>query len=142
MSPLGVSLDDQLRLDGAFVTIDGVPADLTGPVSVNAGADIAVTLLWQAVNQTAESYTVFVHLLDLDGRLIAQHDGVPLFGTRPTTSWVPGERLLDLHEFAVPLDITNREGMLVVGLYNSETLERQLFDNGHDEVPIASISLE
>jgi hypothetical protein len=99
-----------------------------------------VTLLWQTESSVAENYTVFVHLLAEDGSLIGQHDGVPLFGTRPTTTWQPDEAYLDLHTLTVPGAAALTTAQLVVGMYHSETIERQLFDNGRDAVPILAVT--
>jgi len=43
-------------------------------------------------------YVVFTHLLSegMD-RLVAQHDGLPVEGRRPTTGWVQGEAIVDAH---------------------------------------------
>ncbi|MEZ4517400.1 MAG: hypothetical protein R3C44_11415 [Chloroflexota bacterium] len=56
------------------------------------------------------------------GRSNAQHDGTPRDGSRPTTTQQPGERLLDRHTLTVPLDAVG-SGRLVVGLYDSETVD-------------------
>ena len=89
-----------------------------------------------------EDYTVFVHLLDENGVLIAQHDGVPLSGMRPTSTWTKGERLLDLHEFRIPAEITATTGQLITGMYQTESLDRQIFSNDRDVIPIGSIRFE
>jgi len=64
------------------------------------GPAVPLTLYWRAINSgpISTSYTVFTHLLTEDGaRLVAQHDGLPQEGSRPTTSWVPREIIIDPH---------------------------------------------
>ncbi|MFZ0545644.1 MAG: hypothetical protein WAM60_09410, partial [Candidatus Promineifilaceae bacterium] len=82
--------------------------------------------------------TVFIHILSEDGRLIAQHDTAPAFGTRPTSSWVVGEQILDKHRLTIPIDPVSN-GTIVVGLYNSATLERQPFDDGELDLWLADV---
>jgi hypothetical protein len=82
---------------------------------------------------------MFVHLLDEQGRLLAQHDGVPAWGTRPTTLWPVDEWVLDGHRLVVPEEATAVAGRLVVGMYHTETVTRQLFANGEDGWVIAEV---
>ena len=86
-------------------------------------------------------YTVFVHILGPDGQLIAQHDGTPATGTRSTTSWLAGEVILDKHPFHLPADLPPGQGILVTGIYDSETLERQSFADGRDALLLATLNL-
>ncbi|MDQ7030518.1 MAG: DUF2079 domain-containing protein [Ardenticatenia bacterium] len=53
-----------------------------GPV--RAGSTYTVTLQWRAGGPTPVPLTVFTQLLDGNGRLVAQHDGPPAGGLRPT----------------------------------------------------------
>ena len=141
LAPLDLPLGGLLRLEGAHVTVNGSPARLDGgELGLPAGASLRVTLLWHAQAETSESYTVFVHLVGEDGRLVAQHDGTPVFGTCPTWTWKPGDRLLDRHDLTVPAGATGR-GTLVVGLYHSQTLQRQCFADGRDAIPLAAVRL-
>jgi len=85
-----------------------------------------VTLYWRAARTVMEDYTVFVQLLDQDGRLVAQHDGQPLYGYLPTGSWSPGEVIPDRHPLLLPLpqDLPSGRYRLVAGMYVLDTLER------------------
>lgn len=83
-----------------------------GNVAVLEGYDIVATdvltteevgliLYWRALEgATAQDYLVFTHLLapEPDPFLVAQHDGVPAAGARPTTSWEAGELIVDYHQ--------------------------------------------
>jgi len=44
-------------------------------------------------------YVVFLHLLDEKGQIVAQRDIAPAGGTRPTSGWIAGEVVVDLHTF-------------------------------------------
>jgi hypothetical protein len=83
-----------------------------------------------------------VHLMAADGSLLAQHDGVPLFGTRPTTTWRPGESFLDRHTFTVPRNTPFTAAQLLVGMYDSESIERQVFENGQDAISVARVEVD
>jgi 4-amino-4-deoxy-L-arabinose transferase-like glycosyltransferase len=80
---------------------------------------LPVTLLWRAEAEMDESYTVFVHLFDAEGKKVGQGDGPPAMGDYPTTFWSPGEVLVDTHlvilDGSLPAD-----GYLLVGLYRLE----------------------
>jgi hypothetical protein len=95
--------------------------------------------MWSAAETPPENYTVFVHLLAEDGSLVAQHDGPPLFGTRPTTTWNSGEQLLDQHELVVGETSFAGNGRLLVGMYRSDTLERLPFANGETVLELTPV---
>ena len=81
-----------------------------------------VTLVWQAGAGGAEtSYTVFVHLLDSQGRLIAQSDAVPAGGTRPTSGWRSGEYIVDVHRLRFNDLAQPGAARLIVGMYDART---------------------
>ncbi|MCB0033302.1 MAG: hypothetical protein KDE51_04760, partial [Anaerolineales bacterium] len=65
-------------------------------------------------------YTVFIHVLDKQGNLVAQQDSMPQAGGWPTTCWRPDEIVTDRHS----LTVTSGNYELVMGLYWFETGER------------------
>ena len=79
------------------------------------GGGLLLTLYWQATGSPERDYTVFVHLLDGAGQILAQGDGPPLGGGYPTSYWRHGEVLADAH----PIDFDGPPGdyRLLVGLY-------------------------
>ncbi len=139
--PLAGSVDQALTLESALVTVNGRPLDHRQPLPVSAGSEIQTTLIWTTLRETSQSYTAFVHLLDQNGQLLAQHDGIPVGGTRPTTTWRAGETLLDVHDLVVP-EGAQGSGRLIVGLYDSETLDRQELRPGQDALQILEIELK
>lgn len=88
------------------------------------GAPLEVALFWQPLAVTETAYLVFVHLTDAQGQIAAQSDGVPLNGLRMTTSWRPGEALVDRHTLWLPADLPPGRYDLWTGFYRSETFER------------------
>lgn len=103
---------------------------------VSPAQTLGLALVWRATETPTTSYRVFTHLLSDAGRVIAQHDDVPVDGARPTTSWVAGEYLLDTYQLQF-----NDEGQqyrgparLEVGFYDPQTGARVLTTNGADHV--------
>lgn len=142
VSPLQQSLGEKLRLNSVHIMADGQTVDpAAGVLSVTPGTTLHVTLLWQALAGTDDDYTVFVHLLAADGTLIAQHDGVPVQGTRHTSTWQPGELLLDRHLVVVPPQTAAQQATLAVGMYEMQTIERQTFAGGQDAIPLLQIEI-
>jgi len=128
---------DAFNLGAVHITHNGQPIDFSAPLELYPGDELAVTLLWRAQGAVEENYVVFVHLLDDSGQLAGQHDGIPLFGTRPTFSWNRGEELLDRHTMTVNT-IGKTTAQLVVGLYEAETAERLSTITGETTVSIFS----
>ncbi|UCC86726.1 MAG: DUF2079 domain-containing protein [Anaerolineales bacterium] len=95
------------------------------PGTGQAGRDLEVTLYWQALAPMDRDYTVFVHLVDRDGQLVAQHDSQPWWQMPlPTSTWQPGEELPDQHRLTLPPDLEPGTYYLQVGAYHWQTLER------------------
>jgi hypothetical protein len=71
------------------------------PATVDPARPVPIMLYWQALaSDIPTGYTVFVHLLADDGRLIAQSDAVPAGGARSTNEWLEGEYVSDTHEWS------------------------------------------
>ena len=103
------------------------------------GETLEVSLLWQARRPMTESYTVFVHLLDAQGRGWAQHDGVPFDGIYSTTRWTEGEMVRDTHVLTVPASLPAGRYLLRVGLYASATGNRLRLSSGSDSLAVAAL---
>jgi hypothetical protein len=86
-----------------------------------AGEMASLTLYWNAAAPPARDYTVFVHLSADDERIVAQHDGVPALGSRPTTSWRAGDVVADRVRLDMPVDAQPGQYRLWVGLYDPAT---------------------
>ncbi len=141
MIPLDATWGAAAHLRGYALLVNGHLPMGDSPWSLPAGANLQVTLLWEARASIPQDYTVFVHLLGADGRLLAQHDGAPVFGERPTSSWQAGELLLDRHELTLPPDLPAQAATLVAGLYRSDTLARWPLPDGRDTLPLGAISI-
>jgi hypothetical protein len=112
--PMDANLDNEISLVGY-----GLSPRL--PVE---GEDWKIVLYWRSEGPLFRDYTVFVHLVDSLGELVAQVDGPPLQGNYPTTFWTTGEHLRDVHYLTIPDHLPSDEYRLRVGLYGLETGER------------------
>ncbi len=89
-----------------------------------AGSSFEVTLYWHALQTPDRNYRVFVHLLDAEAQIVAQHDGTPGGGELPALGWLPGEYLADTHRLTLPSTLPAGEYSLEVGLYDPVTRQR------------------
>jgi hypothetical protein len=101
---------------------------------VTTAQPLQLTVRWRALQGTdTQSYLVFTHLLSEGGSLIAQHDGPPASGTRPTTGWVAGETIEDPHPLTFYDIAYTGSARIAVGLYDPAT-GRVLTETGDDYV--------
>ncbi len=112
--PLDVNIGDQMRLDGF---------DLD-PVQPEPGQPWEVTLYWTGLQPMPMEYTVFVHLVDEEGEIVAQGDAPPMGGDYPTTLWPVGQAVRDPHRIEVPEEVSSGRYELRVGVYRLDTGER------------------
>ena len=73
--------------------------------------------------------------------MVAQQDGIPLFGTRPTSSWQPGEQLIDRYELTIAADAPAQTAQLFVGMYDPVTGERQVFGGEETAVSLGMVQI-
>jgi hypothetical protein len=83
-----------------------------------------LTLYWRAEAPLAADYTVFVHLLDAAGNVVAQGDAPPRAGRYPTRWWEPGEIIADQHAIPLPVNLPAGEYRVRTGMYRPDTGER------------------
>ncbi|HUN10067.1 MAG TPA: DUF2723 domain-containing protein [Aggregatilineales bacterium] len=80
----------------AVVTADRIAV---GREQVMCSADsIRLDVAWIGPEPPARDYSVFVHLLDAAGNILAQADqATPVYGWRPVSGWLPGEIVRDVY---------------------------------------------
>lgn len=111
--------------------------------TVKRGESVRLTLYWRATDQVTARYTVFTHVVDANGQVVAQTDSQPLGGTSPTDAWQVGVTVVD--RYAIPLKPDAPAGSyeLRVGMYTWPDLARLLVTlNGQpagDDVPLATV---
>ena len=111
--------------------------------SSQEGSTVNLLLQWLATRPPETDYTVFVHLLDSGGNLVAQNDAYPTWLTpQPTSQWPLNQAVLDRHTITLPPPLPAGAYTLQVGLYNSQTLERLTLPNGDTALSIAEIEIK
>jgi hypothetical protein len=111
------------------------------------GKALVAILNWRAMERIGKDYTVFAHLVDAQGNLIAEYNAQPVNGKSPTSQWPLHRTVVD----AVVLSIADNAPLgdryrLEIGMYDVDTLERLFFvdDQGRpvaDKIVIGSFSI-
>jgi hypothetical protein len=125
------------------VTFTDEPFSLRGfslqPDQVKAGEEIELTLFWQADGPTQRPYTVFTHLTDEMGNLVAQQDSWPVNGRWPPTCWQAGERIIDTYIIKLPDSLPGGAYDLTMGMYDSQTGVRIPLRDGGNSYNLGTI---
>lgn len=85
---------------------------------------LQVSLTWHAFSNLPSTAHIFVHLLNLDGTLAAQHDSPPLMGLFPFWQWQVGDTVEDMHPIDLTTLVDRQKYALEIGLYDSDTGQR------------------
>ncbi|MCC6189481.1 MAG: glycosyltransferase family 39 protein, partial [Anaerolineales bacterium] len=117
---------DLTAADAPFAGGPRLAAYAFGPAVVSPGGVLYLTLQWQTDAPLAVDYTVFTHVLDADGQVLAQSDSQPVSGTRPTSGWAPGETISDRYALLLPTDAPPGQYLVQAGLYDWSTGQRLL----------------
>jgi hypothetical protein len=126
-------LFEQPALDVELGAQFGPTIRLAGLSADSSEGELEVTLVWESDEDILTSYTAFVHALDRQGNIIGQSDTIPAQGARPTTGWLPGEVILDMHRLAVEPGMVSA---LRIGLYNASSGVRVRLDDGSDALVV------
>ncbi len=114
--PLDLTLDTVDPSVDTVVHLCGFDLDHT---QATPGDTLHLTLYWQAEGPTYLDYTVFVHLVGPDGRPHGQVDRFPAGGDAPTTSWAPGQVIVDEIVLPVAADAPAGAYHIAVGMYDA-----------------------
>ena len=138
-APVGARLGEKIELLGYDAGSGAVGAS-DDALSLQPGEPLDLTLHWRAASTPGADYTVFVHLVDEEGRIAAQWDGQPLGGFAPTSSWRPGRAFAD--PVLLPLEgVPAGRYELYAGMYLAETGERLRTQGGKDRVKVAEVQI-
>jgi hypothetical protein len=102
------------------------------------GESLDLRLVWQALAETLEGYTVSVQLQAPDGRTVARHDAAPSNGRRPTTGWLAGEFVEDEHRLQILRQTERGRYRLAIAVYQSESWDLLLDSNGDRQVVLGT----
>ena len=107
------------------------------------GEALELTLYWQAREEIEQSYIVFTHLLDGEGNIQGQQDGIPAEGMYPTLSWLAGQVVEDKHRIPIAATAPAGSYRITVGMYEWDSLERlEAMDGDGNLLPEGQIVLD
>jgi hypothetical protein len=105
---VGANFDDGLQINGALINQPSAASDAT----------ICIELHWLATQTPSTDYTVFVHVLNAQGQLVAQSDLQPGGGFAPTSQWKANSTLMDRHGIILPTPLSAGAYQIIIGLYD------------------------
>jgi hypothetical protein len=125
---------------GEDTLLQGYAIDRT---SARPGDGLLLTFWWQALAASGDERSVLVQLIDRNGAIVAQADGPPARGGRPTSQWQSGDTVIDSRQVALPADLPPGEYTLVFGMYRWPSLERLPMRSGGTRQPddVARLSI-
>jgi hypothetical protein len=145
-NPRRVDLSQGIEVAGFQAQLVDVKGNARQYLPAAAGAGEPVTLqvavYWRASVTPAKDYTVFVHLYDATGKLLASHDGPPLYGYLPTSQWKTDEVVPDRHDIPLPVGLPAGIYRLLAGMYDAATGERLAATDARGSVIGDTIELE
>lgn len=86
--------------------------------------ELLLELYWESLQAVQDNYQVFVHILNANDDKLAQRDGQPVQWMRPTSTWRPGERIVDRYGMMLPADLPVGSYTIAVGLYDPVSGQR------------------
>ncbi len=116
---------DQIELTGAQLY----------PSTLRPGGTLCVDLNWRALKQPDGDYTVFVHLVDPNGQVVAQTDLQPQGGFSPTSQWTAGTPQIDRHGLILPDNLAAGDYTVRLGLYRSDDQSPLRVTRGENIMP-------
>jgi mannosyltransferase len=131
-----LNFGDDIQLD----RVDMMAGDL------QPGDIVQISLHWKTDDVLEQRYKVFLHLLDSEGQIVAQRDSEPGGGLALTTTWIPGETIVDNHGLLLPADAKPGTYTVLLGLYElSDPLVRlpiSLPEGERDAFPLATVMVK
>jgi hypothetical protein len=107
--PLEVTVGDGINLIGYDIL----------PEPVRVGGSLYIQYHWQVTAQPTTDWTIFNHVVDSGGNVVAGFDSQPGRGSLITPRWQAGWRVLDEYELTLPADLPPGDYMLRLGLYDA-----------------------
>lgn len=116
--PAGMPADD------GVIAHFGDQISLHGAQAERSGQELLLALAWYGERMPENDVTVFVHVYDDTGQLIAQGDGYPLSGLFPPWAWQQGDLVRDVRRVVLPEEMPTGHYAVAVGWYDTATGQR------------------
>ena len=143
--PVGRTIGRSMYLLGAEVAAQGSAGLLCSvgraPIELAPGQQIRVDLYWQAVATPGAERTVSVRIVDSAGVLVAQHDGWPGQGKKPTSWWQEGWRIRDVHYLSISPEAQPGPATLEVLVYDSQSQDIVPYEDGSEVTTVCDVAL-
>jgi hypothetical protein len=120
------------------IALNGYSVD-TSPIESQNELDLI--LFWESLGPVIRPYSVFTHLLNEDGELIAQEDNWPIQGRWPATCWKIGDEIVDEYKIELPNDMPPGQYTLSVGLYDAADGHRLQTEQGVDQIILSEVTI-
>ncbi len=131
-TPLPVTFGNTASLLGYRLPVD----------AVRPGQQLPVTLYWRGEQPTPTDYSLFLHLTDEQGLIIAQRDLFHGPGVFPTSQWPPGTQFADTYVLELPTTVyAPTQARLALGLYNHLDGARLPASTGGDSVTFGEVAV-
>lgn len=128
---------------GDTITFLGWDSDATASSNsmiAARGQSLGLDLFWRGDHTMQNSYTVFVHLVDPSGRVVADADSPPSQGDYPTDRWAADEKVRDRHVLKIPSDLAPGDYSVEIGMYLPSTGAR-LPIGTTDKIALTQVSI-
>ena len=130
---VGVSFGGEMRLLG-YDLLDG---------AAQPGEALRLRLYWQSVIAMDRNWSIFVHVVDEAGIIVAQRDRYPGNGALATTLLAPGQTWADDYVIPIPdAAYAPSAAQIVVGLYDLADGARPVTADGSDALRLAPVQIE
>ena len=90
---------------------------LEGYTLTPSSQGLEILLFWRAIENPDADYTLFVHVVDGDDRIVAQKDGEPLSGRYSTSLWSPRDLFVEERFFP---SVPEGEYRIYIGWYTHQ----------------------
>ncbi len=126
------------------VTFDQVLLNFAPDSTLETGQTVVVTIPWQVRETPDQDWSVFLHLMDEDGVVVAQRDSYPGGGAWPTGDWRAGDVVTDTHRLTLPFAAGSppcEACRLLLGWYDAETGARPAGGGLEGEIELAELNV-
>jgi len=134
LPPLIQSLNLTFSNNQDAIRLTGFQLDSLTPTQLN------FTLSWQSDRKPLQDYIVFAQLLDASQNLVTGFDRPPLDGAYPTSTWLPGQTIVDPRSIPIA-GVAPGQYRLIIGLYDPLTQARLKTALGADFVELTLVQI-